>query len=160
MWIRLRGYLTHILAQSVLPLGKAAPYPCNANFLGDGVLTLFFKKGNIIKQLLWLFYSMNLPRIAWADGQTIAPGGWRMQALSAALIKPAEPIRSIPINLKRAPLACEPMAARKTSSRKIRLIKKTKETSPVPAWVIAKTKRTVKTNPKRRNWRSTDVEVG
>ena len=52
------------------------------------------------------------------------------------------------------------MAARKTSARKIRLIKKTKQTSPVPAWVILKTKRAVRTNPKRRAWRSTDVEVG
>ena len=52
------------------------------------------------------------------------------------------------------------MAARKTSARKIRLLKKIKETSPVPAWVIARTKRGVRTNPKRRAWRSTDVEVG
>ena len=52
------------------------------------------------------------------------------------------------------------MATRKTSARKIRLIKKTKQTAPVPAWVILKTKRAVRTNPKRRAWRSTDVEVG
>jgi len=52
------------------------------------------------------------------------------------------------------------MAARKRSGRKIRLLKKTKETSPVPAWVILRTKRSVRTNPKRRAWRSTDVEVG
>ena len=52
------------------------------------------------------------------------------------------------------------MAARKTSARKIRLIKKTKQTRPVPAWIILKTKRAVRTNPKRRAWRSTDVEVG
>ena len=52
------------------------------------------------------------------------------------------------------------MATRKTSARKIRLLKKTKQTSPVPAWVILKTKRAVRTNPKRRAWRSTDVEVG
>jgi len=35
-----------------------------------------------------------------------------------------------------------------------------KETSPVPAWIILRTKRTVRSNPKRRAWRSTDVEVG
>ena len=35
-----------------------------------------------------------------------------------------------------------------------------KETSPVPAWIILRTKRSVRTNPKRRAWRSTDVEVG
>ena len=52
------------------------------------------------------------------------------------------------------------MAARKSSSRKIRLIKKTKQASSVPAWVILKTKRTVRQNPKRRAWRQTDVEVG
>ncbi|MDX1596671.1 MAG: 50S ribosomal protein L39e [Nitrosopumilaceae archaeon] len=52
------------------------------------------------------------------------------------------------------------MAARKSTPRKIRLIKKTKQTSPVPAWIILKTKRGVRTNPKRRAWRSTDVEVG
>jgi len=52
------------------------------------------------------------------------------------------------------------MAARKRSGRKIRLLKKTKETSPVPAWIILRTKKSVRTNPKRRAWRSTDVEVG
>ena len=52
------------------------------------------------------------------------------------------------------------MAARMRSGRKIRLLKKTKEPSPVAAWVILRTKRSVRTNPKRRAWRSTDVEVG
>jgi len=52
------------------------------------------------------------------------------------------------------------MAARKHSGRKIRLLKKQKQTSAVPAWVILRTKRSVRTNPKRRAWRSTDVEVG
>ena len=52
------------------------------------------------------------------------------------------------------------MSARKPSSRKIRLMKKTKQTRPVPTWVILKTKRAVRTNPKRRAWRSTDAEVG
>ena len=63
-------------------------------------------------------------------------------------------------NLKRACHACDFMAARKHSGRKIRLLKKQKETSPVPAWVILRTKRSVRTNPKRRAWRQTDVEVG
>lgn len=54
----------------------------------------------------------------------------------------------------------QPMPARKTSSRKIRLNKKTRQASPVPTWVILKTRRTVRTNPKRRAWRDTDVEVG
>lgn len=52
------------------------------------------------------------------------------------------------------------MATRKPSSRKIRLFKKVKQTSPVPAWVILKTKRGVRTNPKRRPWRTGDAEVG
>ncbi len=52
------------------------------------------------------------------------------------------------------------MPSRKPSGRKIRLIKKQKQASAVPAWVILRTKRTVRTNPKRRAWRSTDVEVG
>ena len=52
------------------------------------------------------------------------------------------------------------MAARKSSARKIRLIKKTKQSSPVPAWVILRTRRSVRTNPKRRAWRQTDSEVG
>ena len=52
------------------------------------------------------------------------------------------------------------MAARKSSPRKIRLLKKTRQASPVPAWIILKTKRAVRTKPKRRAWRSTDVEVG
>tara|TARA_B100000678_G_scaffold179900_1_gene150128 strand:- start:30 stop:188 length:159 start_codon:yes stop_codon:yes gene_type:complete len=52
------------------------------------------------------------------------------------------------------------MATRKTSGRKIRLMKKAKQASPVPAWIILKTKRNVRTNPKARQWRNTDVEVG
>ena len=52
------------------------------------------------------------------------------------------------------------MAARKRSGRKIRLLKKIKETSPVPAWIILRTGKAVRTNPKRRAWRTTDVEVG
>ena len=52
------------------------------------------------------------------------------------------------------------MATRKTSGRKIRLLKKTQQASAVPAWVILKTKRSVRTNPKARQWRRTDVEVG
>jgi len=52
------------------------------------------------------------------------------------------------------------MATRKSSARKIRLLKKTRQASAVPSWVILKTKRSVRTNPKARKWRSTDVEVG
>ena len=52
------------------------------------------------------------------------------------------------------------MAARKPGPRKTRLMKKIKQSSAVPAWVIVRTKRTVRTNPKRRAWRRTDVGVG
>ena len=52
------------------------------------------------------------------------------------------------------------MSARKPSSRKIRLIKKLKQTSPVPTWVILKTNRRVRTNPQRRGWRVSYTEVG
>lgn len=52
------------------------------------------------------------------------------------------------------------MAARKNTSRKRRLIKKVKQNRPVPAWVIIRTHRHVRTNPKRRAWRKSDVNVG
>jgi large subunit ribosomal protein L39e len=52
------------------------------------------------------------------------------------------------------------MAARKSTPRKIRLMKKLKQSSAVPAWVIVRTKRRVRTNPKKRAWRRTDVSVG
>ena len=52
------------------------------------------------------------------------------------------------------------MAARKHSGRKIRLMKKIKQKSAVPAWIMLKPNKTVRTNPKRRAWRQTDVEVG
>ncbi|CAI9832332.1 MAG: 60S ribosomal protein L39 [Nitrosopumilus sp.] len=52
------------------------------------------------------------------------------------------------------------MAARKSSPRKVRLIKKAKQAEPVPAWIIIKTKRSVRTNPKRRAWRSAHTGVG
>ena len=52
------------------------------------------------------------------------------------------------------------MAANKSAPRKIRLMKKLKQNSSVPAWVIIKTKRKIRTNPKKRQWRRTDVRVG
>ena len=52
------------------------------------------------------------------------------------------------------------MAARKPTGRKIRLIKKQKQASVVPAWIILRTGKAVRTNPKRRAWRTTDAEVG
>lgn len=64
------------------------------------------------------------------------------------------------IGLKEPECQRRRMAARKPSGRKIRLQKKTRQTTPVPAWIIMRTKRRVRTNPKRRAWRQTDVEVG
>ena len=52
------------------------------------------------------------------------------------------------------------MAARKSSPRKIRLIKKQKQNSVVPAWIILKTKRSVRNNPKHRQWRRSELKVG
>lgn len=52
------------------------------------------------------------------------------------------------------------MAARKNTSRKKRLIRRVKQNRPVPAWVIIRTHRHVRTNPKRRVWRRSDVNVG
>jgi large subunit ribosomal protein L39e len=47
----------------------------------------------------------------------------------------------------------------KPSGLKKRLVKKTKQNSPVPAWVIIRTKRKVRTNPKRRVWRRKRLKV-
>ena len=52
------------------------------------------------------------------------------------------------------------MAARKTTSRKKRLVRRTKQNRPVPAWVTIRTHKHARTNPKRRLWRRTDVNVG
>ncbi len=52
------------------------------------------------------------------------------------------------------------MASRKPSGRKNRLMKKMKQNSSVPAWVIVRTNRKVRRNPKQRQWRRSDVEVG
>jgi large subunit ribosomal protein L39e len=40
------------------------------------------------------------------------------------------------------------------------LIRKIKQNRPVPAWVIIRTHRQVRSNPKRRLWRRSDVNVG
>lgn len=64
------------------------------------------------------------------------------------------------IHLKRGQNPSTFMAAHKSTPRKTRLIKKIKQNSAVPAWIIVKTKRKVRTNPKKRRWRSTDVRVG
>lgn len=52
------------------------------------------------------------------------------------------------------------MAARKNTSRKKRLMKRVKQNKPVPTWVVIRTNRKTRTNPKRRLWRRSDVNVG
>ncbi len=51
------------------------------------------------------------------------------------------------------------MARYKPTAKKRRLIKAGKESKPVPAWVIAKTRGTVRTTPKRRHWRRTKIKA-
>jgi len=45
------------------------------------------------------------------------------------------------------------MARVKDTSKKNRLSKATRQARSVPTWVIARTNRHVRTNPKQRNWR-------
>ncbi len=52
------------------------------------------------------------------------------------------------------------MASRKPTGRKNRLMKKVRQNSSVPAWVIVRTHRRVRRNPRQRAWRKTDVNVG
>ncbi|MDA4112699.1 MAG: 50S ribosomal protein L39e [Thaumarchaeota archaeon] len=45
------------------------------------------------------------------------------------------------------------MGSVKDKSKKNRLTKARKQASPVPTWVVIKTNRTVRFNPKQRDWR-------
>ena len=51
------------------------------------------------------------------------------------------------------------MARVKDTSKKNRLTKATKQSRSVPTWVIVKTNRKVRTNPKRRNWRQRKLKI-
>ncbi|MEM1524782.1 MAG: 50S ribosomal protein L39e [Nitrososphaerales archaeon] len=51
------------------------------------------------------------------------------------------------------------MAKNKPSGVKNRLYSKIKQNNPVPTWVIVKTRRKVRTNPKRRMWRRDRLKV-
>lgn len=51
------------------------------------------------------------------------------------------------------------MASNKHLSRKKRLAKKNKQNRIVPLWAILKTGRKVRSHPKRRNWRRSDIDV-
>jgi large subunit ribosomal protein L39e len=45
------------------------------------------------------------------------------------------------------------MARQKPTAKKLRMIKAGKRSKPVPAWVVVKTQRGVRSNPRRRHWR-------
>jgi large subunit ribosomal protein L39e len=51
------------------------------------------------------------------------------------------------------------MARNKPLARKLRLGRAYKSNQPVPAWVIIKTMRRVRFNPRRRHWRISKLKV-
>ncbi len=51
------------------------------------------------------------------------------------------------------------MARFKHVARKLRLARALKSNSPVPVWVVIKTRRRVTFNPKRRHWRVSKLKV-
>ena len=51
------------------------------------------------------------------------------------------------------------MARVKDTSKKNRLIKAGKRTRSVPTWVIVRTNRQVRTNPKNRNWKKRKLKL-
>ncbi|MCS7097228.1 MAG: 50S ribosomal protein L39e [Candidatus Methanomethylicia archaeon] len=51
------------------------------------------------------------------------------------------------------------MARNKHLARKLRLAHAIKQNSPVPMWVIMKTRGNFRTHPKLRNWRQTKLKV-
>jgi len=51
------------------------------------------------------------------------------------------------------------MTRNKPTAKKRRLAKAGKEKNPVPTWVIARTSGKVRTNPKRRQWRSRKIRA-
>jgi large subunit ribosomal protein L39e len=51
------------------------------------------------------------------------------------------------------------MARVKDASKKKRLEKATRQTRSVPTWVIVRTNRHVRSNPKHRNWRQRKLGI-
>ncbi|MAH21300.1 MAG: 50S ribosomal protein L39e [Thaumarchaeota archaeon] len=51
------------------------------------------------------------------------------------------------------------MTSRLPGGVKKRLMSKNRQNSPVPTWVTVRTKRKVRTNPKRRMWRRKKLKV-
>ena len=51
------------------------------------------------------------------------------------------------------------MARVKDTSKKNRLMKATRRARSVPTWVIVRTNRKVRSNPKRRHWRQRKMKL-
>lgn len=51
------------------------------------------------------------------------------------------------------------MSRNKSVSKKKKLAKKEKQNRRIPLWVLAKSKMSVRRNPKRRNWRRSDLDI-
>ncbi|MFX1518878.1 MAG: 50S ribosomal protein L39e [Promethearchaeota archaeon] len=51
------------------------------------------------------------------------------------------------------------MARYKPLARKLRLGKAFKQSRSVPAWIVVRTQRRVRTHPKRRHWRRTRLKI-
>jgi len=51
------------------------------------------------------------------------------------------------------------LARNKPGAKKLRLAKAGKQNSPVPAWVIIKTRRKFRSHPKLRHWRRVKLKV-
>ena len=50
------------------------------------------------------------------------------------------------------------MARNKSLAKKLRMAKKTMQNKGVPVWIIAKTAGTVRTHPKKRQWRNSKIK--
>jgi large subunit ribosomal protein L39e len=51
------------------------------------------------------------------------------------------------------------LARVKDTSKKNRLVKAGKQSKSVPTWVIVRTNRNVRSNPKRRSWRQRKLKL-
>ncbi|AAK40683.1 LSU ribosomal protein L39e [Saccharolobus shibatae B12] len=51
------------------------------------------------------------------------------------------------------------MSRNKPVAKKFRLAKALKANSPIPIWIVLKTRGRVRYNPLRRNWRRNDLKV-
>ncbi len=51
------------------------------------------------------------------------------------------------------------MSRNKELGRKLRLMKRVKQNQRVPGWVMMRTERKVTRNPKRRDWRKSNLKL-